>query len=102
MAHDAEGRQPQALNPQTAPARRKSELSLLDAPEVLERKAIHSDVRSNLSRDERVSVNGRPNSALSDVPSSHATATITSPGVKTPPRDLHGVRTIPGMGDATP
>lgn len=99
MAHDAEGRQLQAATSQTAPTRRKSQLSLLDAPEILERKSIQSDAKSNLSRDERVSNNGHPDSALSDPVSSYAPAAVTPPGLRTVPQDLNTIRTIPGMAE---
>lgn len=103
MAHDADGRQLQVPTSQaTAPTRRKSELSLLDAPEILERKSIQSDAKANLSSDERLSNNGRPGSALSGLTSSHAPAAIAPPVPNPGPRDLNAVRTIPGMAYATP
>lgn len=102
MAHDVDGRPLQVPGPQAAPARRKSELSLLDAPEIIERKSIQSDTRSNLSRDDRLSNNGRPGSALSDPASSHLPAVNSPPATSTASRDRNAVRTIPGMANSDP
>lgn len=77
-------------------------MSLLDAPEILERKSIQSDAKSNLSRDERVSNNGRSGSVLSDPISSRAPTVIPPPGQRPTPRDLNAVRTVPGMAYASP
>ena len=99
MAHDADGRQLQVPSSQNQPARRRSELSLLDAPEIIERRSIHSDTRSYSRGDDRLSNTGRPSSALSDPASSHVPA-INGPGI-TVARD-HTVRTVPGMGNAYP
>ncbi|KAK2764353.1 hypothetical protein FQN54_009046 [Arachnomyces sp. PD_36] len=95
MAHDVDGRKLQVPASQAAPGRRKSEVSLLDAPEIIERRSIQSDARSNLSRDDRISSNGRPGSALSDPTSPHGPAASPPPGMNTVPRDPHFVRTIP-------
>jgi hypothetical protein len=71
-------------------------LSLLDAPEITERRSVHSDTKSRSRGDDRLSSNGRPGSALSDAVSSHVPAMNGAPGI-TVARD-HTVRTVPGMG----